>query len=89
MVLIFLKSLSISFTKILKFLQIPGYQGIKKLHVRVELPKKKVKKQHFSKTDKQFNQKLLSERALNENVTVSSALKLLLIDIEIDVEDYN
>ena len=45
-----------------------GYQGIKKLHVRAELPKKKSKKHPLSKADKQSNQKLASERALNENV---------------------
>ena len=45
-----------------------GYQGIKQLHVRAELPKKKSRKQLLNKADKQFNQKLASERALNENV---------------------
>ena len=45
-----------------------GYQGIKKLYVRAELPKKKSKKHPLSKADKQSNQKLASERALNKNV---------------------
>ena len=66
-----------------------GYQGIKQPHVRVELPKKKSRKQTLSKDNKQFNQKLASERVLNKNVIGSSTLKLLLIDIEIDVEDSN
>ena len=51
-----------------KVLTDTGYQGIKQLHVRVELPRKKSRKQPLSKIDKQFNQKLASERALNENV---------------------
>ena len=32
------------------------------------MPKKKSKKYHLSKADKQSNQKLASERVLNENV---------------------
>ena len=51
-----------------KVLTDTGYQGIKQLHVRVELPKKKSRKHPLNKADKQFNQKLASERALNENV---------------------
>ena len=51
-----------------KILTDTGYQGIKKLHVRAELPKKKSKKYPLSKADKQSNQKLASERVLNENV---------------------
>lgn len=45
-----------------------GYQGIKKIHVRSELPKKKTKKKPLTKEDKKANRRLASERALNENV---------------------
>jgi hypothetical protein len=45
-----------------------GYQGIKELHAKSELPKKKSKKKPLSKDDKRANRKLASERALNENV---------------------
>ena len=38
-----------------KILTDTGYQGIKKLHVRAELPKKKSKKHPLSKADKQSN----------------------------------
>lgn len=51
-----------------KILTDTGYQGMKKLHARTELPKKKSKKYPLSKKDKQSNRKLASERALNENV---------------------
>jgi hypothetical protein len=45
-----------------------GYQGIKKLHVQSELPKKNTKKNPLTKEDKKKNQKLASERVVNENV---------------------
>jgi hypothetical protein len=45
-----------------------GYQGLKKIHANSELPKKKTKKNPLTKEDKQNNQKLSSERVLNENV---------------------
>jgi hypothetical protein len=45
-----------------------GYQGLKKIHANSELPKKKTKKTPLTKEDKQNNQKLSSERVLNENV---------------------
>ena len=45
-----------------------GYQGIKKIHTRSELPKKKTKKNPLTKEDKKANRQLASERALNENV---------------------
>ena len=45
-----------------------GYQGIKKIHGRSELPKKKTKKKPLTKEDKKANRQLASERALNENV---------------------
>ena len=70
MILSCLKSPSITSTKALKYLTDTGYQGIKQLHIIVELPKKKSRKQALSKTDKQFNQKLASERALNKNLIV-------------------
>jgi hypothetical protein len=45
-----------------------GYQGIQKLHIKSELPKKKTKNNHLTKEDKKKNQELSSERAINENV---------------------
>jgi hypothetical protein len=45
-----------------------GYQGIKKLHSKSELPKKKSKKHPLTKEDKKKNQELASKRVLNENV---------------------
>ena len=45
-----------------------GYQGLKKLHAKTELPRKKSKNYPLTKDDKQSNQKLASERVLNENV---------------------
>lgn len=45
-----------------------GYQGLKKIHAKSELPKKKTKKNPLTKQDKENNQKLASTRALNENV---------------------
>lgn len=45
-----------------------GYQGIKKIHARSELPKKKTKKKPLTKEDKKANRQLASERVLNENV---------------------
>ncbi len=45
-----------------------GYQGLKKIHANSELPKKKTKKNPLTKEDKKNNQKLASERVLNENV---------------------
>ncbi len=45
-----------------------GYQGLKKIHANSELPKKKTKKNPLTKKDKKNNQKLASERVLNENV---------------------
>lgn len=43
-----------------------GYQGIQKIHSKSELPKKRSKKNPLTKEDK--NQKLASERVVNENV---------------------
>ncbi len=45
-----------------------GYQGIKKIHSRSSLPKKKTKKKPLTKEDKKANRQLASERVLNENV---------------------
>ncbi|MBL3285316.1 IS5 family transposase domain protein [Rickettsiales endosymbiont of Paramecium tredecaurelia] len=45
-----------------------GYQGIQKLPSKSELPKKKTKKNPLTKEDKEKNQELASERAVNENV---------------------
>ncbi|MBL3285300.1 IS5 family transposase domain protein [Rickettsiales endosymbiont of Paramecium tredecaurelia] len=45
-----------------------GYQGIRKLHSKSELPRKKTKKNPLTKEDKEKNQELVSERVVNENV---------------------
>jgi hypothetical protein len=45
-----------------------GYQGIKKLHAKSKLPKKKTKKCPLTKADKLENRKISSDRVLNENV---------------------
>lgn len=45
-----------------------GYQGIQKIHVNSQLPKKKTKKQPLTKEDKVQNKQIASERVLNENV---------------------
>lgn len=45
-----------------------GYQGIQKLHRNSELPKKRSKKNPFTKEDKKRNQELARERVVNENV---------------------
>lgn len=45
-----------------------GYQGIKNLHIKSELPKKKIKKNPLTKEDKKKNQEIARERVVNENV---------------------
>ena len=45
-----------------------GYQGLQKIHANTELPKKKSKGSSLSKSDKAYNNKLSSKRALNENI---------------------
>ena len=45
-----------------------GYQGIGKLHSKVDLPRKRSKKRTLTKQDKQHNQLLARERVINENV---------------------
>ncbi len=45
-----------------------GYQGLKKIHANSDLPKKKTKKSPLTQEDKKKNQKLASERVINENV---------------------
>jgi len=52
----------------IKIITDTGYQGMKKLHERSELPKKRSKKRPLTIDDKKSNQKLASERVLNENV---------------------
>lgn len=52
----------------IKTLTDTGYQGIKKIHAHAELPKKKRKRQPLTKEDKRNNQRLASERVINENV---------------------
>ena len=45
-----------------------GYQGLKKLHAKTELPKKRSKKCPLTREDRKNNQTLSRERVLNENV---------------------
>lgn len=45
-----------------------GFIGIKKIHENSELPKKKSKKNPLTKEDKLNNQRISSDRVLNENV---------------------
>ena len=52
----------------IKTLTDSGYQGIKKLHANTELPKKRTKKCPLTKEDKRHNQRIASERVINENI---------------------
>ena len=45
-----------------------GFVGIHKYHKNSELPKKSSKKNPLTKEDKKYNQRISSERVLNENV---------------------
>lgn len=54
--------------KDIKALMDSGYQGIQKLHANSELPKKRRKKHPLTKADKLNNQRIASERVVNENV---------------------
>ena len=45
-----------------------GYQGLKKIHAKTQMPKKRSKKNPLTKEDKRANQQLSRERVLNENV---------------------
>lgn len=45
-----------------------GYQGLQKIHVNTESPKKKSKKNPLTEEDKENNKKLASKRVLNEHV---------------------
>ena len=45
-----------------------GYQGLQKLHAKTQMPKKRSKKNPVTLEDKRNNQKLSSDRVLNENV---------------------
>lgn len=45
-----------------------GYQGLQKIHVNTELPKKRSKKNPLTKADKIKNREISSKRVLNENV---------------------
>jgi hypothetical protein len=45
-----------------------GYQGLKKIHNKTEMPKKKSKKNPLTLKDKKRNHELSSKRTLNEHV---------------------
>lgn len=45
-----------------------GYQGLQKIHVNSQLPKKKTKKRPLSQEDKKSNKQLASQRVMVEHV---------------------
>ena len=45
-----------------------GYQGLQHIHANTELPKKKSKKHPLTHQDKRNNQRISSERVVNEHV---------------------
>ena len=45
-----------------------AYVGMKRLHAKTEMPKKKSKKKPLSRAEKKENIRLSSERVINENV---------------------
>lgn len=45
-----------------------GYQGLKKIHNKTEMPKKKSKKNPLTSEDKKRNHELSSKRTLNEHI---------------------
>ena len=45
-----------------------GYQGLKKIHAKTQMPKKRSKKNPLTQEDKRHNRELSRERVLNENV---------------------
>jgi len=45
-----------------------GYQGLQYIHVKTVLPKKRSKSHSLSQKDKKDNQRLASNRVVNENV---------------------
>jgi IS5 family transposase len=51
-----------------KVLADSGYQGIGEIHSKVEIPKKRTKKEGLTKEDKRNNRELSRERVVNENV---------------------
>lgn len=45
-----------------------GYQGLQKIHLKTQMPKKRSKKNPLTKDDKRNNQQFSRHRVLNENV---------------------
>ena len=45
-----------------------GYQGILKFHANSGLPKKRTRKRPLTKADKRHNQKIASDRVINEHI---------------------
>ena len=62
------KKSKIRIKKEIKCLADKGYQGIKKYHNLSQIPKKKPKRDNFSKSDKKENRELAKERIVIENV---------------------
>lgn len=52
----------------IKLLGDKGYQGIQKLHLNSQTPKKKLRKSHLSIDDKKSNQELARIRVVGENI---------------------
>ena len=45
-----------------------GYQGLQKIHLKTQMPKKRSKKNPLMQEDKKMNRQHSSDRVLNENV---------------------
>lgn len=63
-----LKESRVHFRSETKVLVDSGYQGLQKVHVQTEMPKKRSKKNPLSKDDKVRNREISSERVPCENV---------------------
>lgn len=62
------KKSKIRIKKDIKCLADKGYQGIKKYHNLSQIPKKRPRRDSFSKSDKKENRELAKERIVIENV---------------------
>jgi hypothetical protein len=51
----------------IKLMTDSGYQGIKNLHANTDLPKKKGRGKALTKEERKDNQRIASQRAVNEN----------------------
>lgn len=62
------KESKIQLYKTIKIQTDTGYQGIKKIHLNSELPKKRSKKNPLTNDDKKQNQQISSSRVAIENI---------------------